>query len=111
MADQFCNDLGIGVGGLFGSAIPGDVWLDDDDVGARNEALDAAHFLKRTANELLRLAAGNHGKLREILRCRYGVTALGVDDKFIRAMFATMAAPIRQLQQAAGAAVDGGLVR
>jgi hypothetical protein len=57
LANQFRNDLGIGVGGLFGRAVPGDVWLHDDNVGARNEALYAAHFLERAPNQQIRFAA------------------------------------------------------
>ena len=66
LANDFGDYFGVSVGGLLGGAVPGDVGLDNDDILAADEALDAAEVGEGALDEGARFAALDDGEMREL---------------------------------------------
>ena len=76
LAHHLGDNVGIGVGGLLRSAVPGDVGLDDDHVLAADEAANAAEIFERLSHERVRLAVLDHGEMRPLQTLRIGRDAM-----------------------------------
>jgi hypothetical protein len=71
LADYFGYDFRVGVGGLLGRTVPGDVGLDDDHILAADEAADAAQVFESSLNERARFPTLNY--------CDFRVLGVGGD--------------------------------
>ncbi len=89
LSHHFGDQFRIGVGGLLGRAIPGDVGLDDNDILSRDESAHAAEVFKSLLHERAGLAGLRHrvGRIGYCATVSFGHSGIGCDAMIFAGLF------------------------